>query len=1300
MHKFFRNSKTILAVALVLTMSLQTLTTAIIVHAQDVGVQAVSTPIPSETTMPTVSTAPEASLEHALEDEYYGVQGLVFDDLNANGKFDNNDSPLAGAKVQLFNGLGDELGATTSGLNGIYAFDRLNAHFSYKLCQNLPLNRIQSYPMKAECYELGASDIASVPEYNFGSIPQASFAPAALFSQGAVKYHDSNANGIQDLGEVGIQGWRIYLFILENGIYIADKSELTDSYGAVSFNALDNTNSYLICEESRVGWTRTQPSAVDQGVGTHTIPTAGVDNFCYQVGAQAEPWTGGAAVFGNTQTGGSIQGRKFHDVNNNGIIDSGENTDPNRLNDWTINLFDQNWNLIDTEQTGTNGQIGQYNFSELTTGSYFVCEVGEIGWSQSYPNPSTAGNVADPNSPNQWCHSVVLAENQTLVGIHFMNVNNFDNGVMNIKKFVCEPDWFNANILPGIESSYDIRPNANGQIMVNGILTDFAALGDTTYGSAGVSEGCRLANASDGNYFNGMYRTVRGNQLYGNVSDFNEGLNGGFSANMVPNGGWLQVSGLQTAGRYWVWEVDALNNEVTADVLALACYSTPENADGSLLNSRANAVMNDSNESYCVAFNAGVLPEQLPDPVYGDITVCKEDSAGTPLPGWEFTVEREGETITEPNVQQAGTNSGTFPAGLYQINVNGLYRYGSATMVADAGYSYRPTNVPYSNPLCTNTQADPTCWISGDNLPPAVQGYLEMRINNTNIEWGAYNPSHNYSTYYYHTGGTMHFNVLDDGYSDNQNLNMYVQIQPVWTVMQTGADGCATFSDLLIGDYQVSETLQPGWQVISPVGGSTMVTVTPNENTDVLFVNEQLASIQGRKFDDVNENGTLEVNNPDLRYSGWKIYLYNDNWQLVDELITGHNGQPGQYIFSDVAAGTYRVCEAEDLLWTQTGFTNQSDAYSLINGGPVPSWLVAEPGTLSENVMPLCMEVVLVPGQAADSVRFLNADIVVTPTPTATNTPTPTPTETVTPTPTSTLTPTPTETVTPTPTETITPTPTETVAPTPTDTLTPTPTETPVPTATNTPTPTSTPTATNTPTPTATSTPIPTETPVNTPTPSSTAVPTNTPVATATPVTSQPTTTNTPAPTSTGSNPGQGSTSPTASVTPTGEADLGEDTDVNEEDGDEGEILGLSCEVKTKVSGYVFYDKNDNDTWDDEEKVFKNRKIAIYYLDENDEKVEVVTVETNDDGYWEAEVCPGNYKAEFVSGTPFGYKVKSDKVQDIEVDVDELHDVNFVFDSASLIVYCLLPLVVLALIAALIMFMRRRQEQKEAEAIK
>ncbi len=122
--------------------------------------------------------------------------------------------------------------------------------------------------------------------------------------------------------------------------------------------------------------------------------------------------------------------------------------------------------------------------------------------------------------------------------------------------------------------------------------------------------------------------------------------------------------------------------------------------------------------------------------------------------------------------------------------------------------------------------------------------------------------------------------------------------------------------------------------------------------------------------------------------------------------------------------------------------------------------------------------------------RLLALIVSLTPTPSDTPTFTPTSTATDTPTPTLTLTPSPTSTDTPTPTFT----PTATDTPTPTATPTPTSTDTPTSTATPTPLPTHTPTVTNTPTPTFTLTPTPsyTQTPMPTPTPSITPTPSHT----------------------------------------------------------------------------------------------------------------------------------------------------------------------------------------------------------------
>ena len=76
-------------------------------------------------------------------------------------------------------------------------------------------------------------------------------------------------------------------------------------------------------------------------------------------------------------------GYKFHDLNANGEWDEGEPA----LSGWTINL----WTEVDGElaivETDTTDEYGYYEFDELMPGvDYYVSEVIEDGWIQSYPN--------------------------------------------------------------------------------------------------------------------------------------------------------------------------------------------------------------------------------------------------------------------------------------------------------------------------------------------------------------------------------------------------------------------------------------------------------------------------------------------------------------------------------------------------------------------------------------------------------------------------------------------------------------------------------------------------------------------------------------------------------------------------------------------------------------------------------------------------------------------------------------------------------------------------------------------------
>ncbi len=165
---------------------------------------------------------------------------------------------------------------------------------------------------------------------------------------GAV-FNDYNSNGMRDVGEPGITGWRIRI----SGS-VTD-STLTDIDGFYSFNNLPG-GTYTITEAPQAGWTQTMPLS-----GSYTVAYA-LENFS------------AGNDFGNFH-GGSISGLKFNDQNKNGIEDQGE---PGLAN-WTINLSG-----AQNGQTTTAGD-GSYSFTHLLPGTYTISEVQQDDWVQTYP---------------------------------------------------------------------------------------------------------------------------------------------------------------------------------------------------------------------------------------------------------------------------------------------------------------------------------------------------------------------------------------------------------------------------------------------------------------------------------------------------------------------------------------------------------------------------------------------------------------------------------------------------------------------------------------------------------------------------------------------------------------------------------------------------------------------------------------------------------------------------------------------------------------------------------------------------
>ena len=119
--------------------------------------------------------------------------------------------------------------------------------------------------------------------------------------------------------------------------------------------------------------------------------------------------------FGNYYNPSALHGQKFEDLNGNGIRETNE---PG-LNGWTIELYDENGELVDSQVTMSMDldnnnvidpffEMGLYWFTDLPAGSFTISEVQQDGWTQSAP--------ADPGI---W--GVILANGDTLEALDFGN---------------------------------------------------------------------------------------------------------------------------------------------------------------------------------------------------------------------------------------------------------------------------------------------------------------------------------------------------------------------------------------------------------------------------------------------------------------------------------------------------------------------------------------------------------------------------------------------------------------------------------------------------------------------------------------------------------------------------------------------------------------------------------------------------------------------------------------------------------------------------------------------------------------
>ena len=157
-------------------------------------------------------------------------------------------------------------------------------------------------------------------------------------------------------------------------------------------------------------WNQTSDAGGDDGYLVRFCPpnlACCVDNSCVSVASASQCTSLGGTFYPNQPcTPGlcnvlcSICGKKFNDLNRNGVQDTGELG----LAGWTILLLYPNGTLYAGVTTDSNGN---YCFSNIPCGAWKVSEVMLPYWVQTYPSPAT--------------HSFTLPTATTQNGVNFGN---------------------------------------------------------------------------------------------------------------------------------------------------------------------------------------------------------------------------------------------------------------------------------------------------------------------------------------------------------------------------------------------------------------------------------------------------------------------------------------------------------------------------------------------------------------------------------------------------------------------------------------------------------------------------------------------------------------------------------------------------------------------------------------------------------------------------------------------------------------------------------------------------------------
>ncbi len=562
----------------------------------------------------------------------------------------------------------------------------------------------------------------------------------------------------------GLTGWTIKLTKPDG----SEVSTLTGKDGSYKFENLA-PGSYTVSEVLKAGWSATSPAGGSQKVNLATNDVNGVN-------------------FGNKATTFSISGKKFNDLNENGVNDG----EPG-LAGWTINLEQPAGNVIKTMNTAADGTYRFENLSPSET-PYIVSEVAQKGWTQTAPSSKTYlvslkdADVTGKDFGNN-------AGSWSISGTVFQDLNGNRTGLAGWKIQLSQ----NGNVLnvtdTAADGSYAFRNLATGTYT----LSEVAQNGWVQTLPAGGSHSITLKDAdiSGKDFVNKGNLSISGMKYYdlnGNgVQDKDEPGIPGQTVTLLENGKEITTTTTGNDGSY------TFNN------LAQGTYTINDPPSGGFVLTTTSSITVTITTSVVIHASFGLTgTHSISGVKFNDVNGNGVmDSGETGVPGWGMVLDGTttffGIHITRTvNTESDGSYSFEhLVPGTYKISE--LSRPGWTQTLPSGAGSY-------------------TVNLAGNDVAGRNFGNRVVTAPGTASIWG------------------MKFNDLDNNGVNNGEPGL-----PGWTIVltkgavtkttTTNAQGWYSFTNLAPGSYTVSESTQPAWTRTLPVGsGVYTLTLTSGES--------------------------------------------------------------------------------------------------------------------------------------------------------------------------------------------------------------------------------------------------------------------------------------------------------------------------------------------------------------------------------------------------------------------------------------------------------------------------------------